>query len=120
MPATDEPSRSDDALAVPALFLGGSALFVGASLRAMGRCVGLLAQRSATLAQLARESMTDDEAAATARRVLRDELLGLMREAGEIASQESRAGVDDFDTMTREWMPGPDEPADRRQQRVKS
>ena len=92
----------------------GAGTLVGSAtaMRAGSRSLALVATRTPSLVELAVHASLGTE---RAQAVLRDEVLALVRETGEITWREWRRGLDDFDALTRPAAP----PARRRASRDK-
>ncbi len=88
----------------PAAFAASYTMLASGVLRMAARTLELYTERAAALAQLTLGSMSGSESSPTAQAVLRDEILGLMREFAEIASQETRSSIAEFDEWTRSWF----------------
>ncbi len=101
MDQAEEPAPDqDEDLYAPWMLAAGSLVVAAGTLQTLGRWAGMLAERSAPLARLTRATMGDREGAERARFELRDEVLGLLRDMGDVASQETRRYVAEFERYT--------------------
>jgi len=107
-----------DRLYAPLLLVTGSAVLAAGTLQTAGRWLETCAKRSSPIADLVRDSMSESDRKEVAKSELRDEVLGILREFGEIASQQARKSVEEFDSYTRDPQ-AEQQPENSRPQRVK-
>jgi hypothetical protein len=87
-------------LVVPRLLATGVVVTGSTAVRAATRCIDLWARKTPTLVRLSAGALTSEDGD-HAGAVLRDELIGLLRDSAEASWLELRRGVDDFDSFTR-------------------
>jgi hypothetical protein len=113
-----EDASSDDRLFLPRLLATGSMVLTTATFRTCLRSLKLCGEHSASLIRLTADYTSGSPSAPTSRQVLRDELLGLMRELAGVAWHESRRAIDELDLRTRSGCMTSEQPT--RPHRVKS
>jgi hypothetical protein len=104
-------------LRVPRLLAIGTVVALSTAVRTGAASVALSMGRVRPLVQLAVAASGRGPDADVASATLRDELLGLMRDATEAHWRELRRGIDEFDGLTR--PDGAESSGPRRRHRVK-
>jgi hypothetical protein len=96
-----EGTSSGGRLLLPRLLVTGSMVLATATFRTCSRSLKLCGEHSVSLIRLTADYTSGSPSAPTSRQVLRDELLGLMREITSVSWHESRRAIDELDLRTR-------------------
>jgi hypothetical protein len=94
-------ASSGDGLLLPRLLATGSLVLVTATFRTCMQSLRLCGERSVPLIRLTADYMSGSASAPTSRQILRDEVLGLVRELAGVSWRESRRAIDELDLRTR-------------------
>jgi hypothetical protein len=85
----------------PRLLMTGALVASTAALRAAARGAAISSQHTGAMVMLGRDSAQPGDEGATARAMLRDEVLELWRELAWSGWHEARRAIDEFDERTR-------------------
>lgn len=83
----------------------GSAVASATAFRVGLGCLGIVAQRSRPLMELAVEASVGGSDRSKAQAEFRDDFIALARDSAEVTWRELRRGVDDLDVLTRPHEP---------------
>src|SRR5437899_772441 len=89
-------ASSGDRFLLPCLLATGSMVLATATFRTCLRSLRLCAERWVPMVRLTADYMSGSASAPTSRQVLRDEVLGLVRELAGVSWHESRRAIDEL------------------------